>query len=338
MASLSLSRNATRDGLRQINLSTDLAQLADLIELVFAHNMDSGGRAVIDEMRLMSRLGAGAELLAGLNGLAYGIRSGYVWMANGKLVGNVSIYPVTWPGDLGKVWAVVNVGVHPDYRRQGIAQHLMQAALEFIRQRGGTTAILQVDVDNEAAQNLYRRLGFVAERAWTTWRRGSRMPVMPPLPEERDVLLSLRSGREWQAEYDLAERVRPADQGGLGWQRPLHPRFFRNSLLQQLASLFSLQQQERLVVYDQTDYHLSASLWIESSLSATRARLTLLTEPETRKQYAAALIGNVVRRRDDRALLLEHPMDEAEIIPVLEHYRFTSLREVLHMRWDASRC
>ncbi len=88
MASLSLPRNPSRDGLRRINLSTDLAQLADLIELVFAHNMDSSGRAVIDEMRLMSRLGVGAELLAGLNGLAYGIRSGYVWMVDGKLVGN----------------------------------------------------------------------------------------------------------------------------------------------------------------------------------------------------------------------------------------------------------
>ena len=155
-----------QDGVRPVNLRTDLRPLADLIELVFADSMDSSGRSAIREMRYLSSLGYGLKLIARLNELALGISLGFVYVLDGKLVGNVSVYPASYPSGLGETWILANVGVHPDYQRRGIAGDLMRASLEMIRRRGAARVILQVNYDNEAALRLYERAGFVCERAW----------------------------------------------------------------------------------------------------------------------------------------------------------------------------
>jgi N-acetylglutamate synthase len=58
-------------------------------------------------------------------------------------------------------WAgLTAVEVHPGYRRQGLGAAITAAACEQARQRGISRVFLQVEVDNEAAKALYRRLGF----------------------------------------------------------------------------------------------------------------------------------------------------------------------------------
>jgi GNAT superfamily N-acetyltransferase len=58
-------------------------------------------------------------------------------------------------------WAgLTAVEVHPGYRRQGLGAAITAAACEQAEQRGVTRVFLQVEVDNEPAQALYRRLGF----------------------------------------------------------------------------------------------------------------------------------------------------------------------------------
>src|SRR5574342_691521 len=104
------------DGLRPVNLRTDLEQLADLIEIAFASSMDSGGRAAVQDLRSLSGVGIGLSVLAGLDSLVQGMESGYVWYSGGRLVGNVSVYPSPDP----RVWVIVNVAVHPDDQRRGI--------------------------------------------------------------------------------------------------------------------------------------------------------------------------------------------------------------------------
>ena len=128
MTSVPVQNNARIDGLRPVNLRTDLAQLADLIELVFADSMDQGGRAAVREMRYLSKVGIGISLIPGFNDLTQGINMGYVWIADGKLVGNVSIYPASRPNR--NTWIIANVGVHPDYQRRGIATGMMEASID----------------------------------------------------------------------------------------------------------------------------------------------------------------------------------------------------------------
>ena len=163
------------DGLRPVNLRSDLRPLADLIELVFADSMDSSGRSAIREMRYLSHLGYGLKLISRLNDLALGISLGFVYVMDGALVGNVSVYPAGYPKDMGETWILANVAVHPDYQRRGIAHRLVGACLDMIRRRAGARVILQVSTDNIAAQRLYEQLGFRYERAWRLWRRSGFM-------------------------------------------------------------------------------------------------------------------------------------------------------------------
>lgn len=55
---------------------------------------------------------------------------------------------------------VNNVATHPNYRRLGIGQGLMIAAIDEARLRGMSHVLLEVRASNQSAQLLYRRLGF----------------------------------------------------------------------------------------------------------------------------------------------------------------------------------
>lgn len=336
MIGISLSEDSTDkdNGIRPINLQTDLASLADLIELVFAESMDSGGRAALREMRYLSKMGPGLRVLSRMNELAMGISLGFVWVVDGRLVGNVSVYPANWPADMGSAWIIANVGVHPDFQRRGIAHQLMQASMEMIRQRKGRAAILQVDYDNDTAVRLYERLGFIQERAWTTWQRrgSSRMPPALP-PQAENLYIRHRRRGEWREEMALAQRLRPAERGGLGWLRPFHVSFFRKPLMKKLGDWLNLRGTERLVIRPGEDAQLRASVWVDNAL-AGKTRLTLLIDPLMQGIYDEALLNYVIRRFGRSTLLIEHPRDDDAMRETLSRYQFMPQRNVIHMRWD----
>lgn len=56
---------------------------------------------------------------------------------------------------------IATIATHPDFRQQGIGERLMIAALQSARREGARTAFLEVRASNLAAQNLYRKYGFV---------------------------------------------------------------------------------------------------------------------------------------------------------------------------------
>ncbi len=326
-----LTDSATgKDGPRPVNLRTDLAALADLIEIAFASSMDSSGRAAVREMRTVSHM-PGLGLIG--NALMQGMGTGFVWIQDGRLVGNVSVYPADGTGFDGTTWVVVNVAVHPDYRGRGIAYELMKSSLELIAQRGGKHAILQVDADNPTARRLYLRLGFIEERAWTTWRRSANYAQPQPMNHDPRPHITHRRSDEWQAEYRLATEVRPALMGGLGWLRPLHPHYFRRGWLGQIKDWFALRRTERLII--RAEAELLASLWVENSFTMPSTQLTLLVHPDYEGVYDEALLNTVIRRFGSDTLTLEHPTDRITTSEVLRRYHFKPRREVVHMRWEA---
>jgi ribosomal-protein-alanine N-acetyltransferase len=57
---------------------------------------------------------------------------------------------------------VVTLAVHPAARRQGVGEGLLRAAMDHARRSGAREMVLEVDVENAAAQRLYARTGFTA--------------------------------------------------------------------------------------------------------------------------------------------------------------------------------
>jgi ribosomal-protein-alanine N-acetyltransferase len=55
---------------------------------------------------------------------------------------------------------IATLAIHPDFRRQGIAEQLLVTALEKANEEGAQSALLEVRAGNEAAQALYQKYGF----------------------------------------------------------------------------------------------------------------------------------------------------------------------------------
>ena len=55
---------------------------------------------------------------------------------------------------------MMNVAVHPDYRKQGIATALILGLVEELRKRGSRSLTLEVRASNETAISVYSKLEF----------------------------------------------------------------------------------------------------------------------------------------------------------------------------------
>ena len=55
---------------------------------------------------------------------------------------------------------MMNVAVHPDYRRRGIAEQLCLALVDALKEKGNHCLTLEVRASNDPAKALYEKLGF----------------------------------------------------------------------------------------------------------------------------------------------------------------------------------
>jgi ribosomal protein S18 acetylase RimI-like enzyme len=197
-----------------------MADIADLIESVFASHMDSMGRRVLREMRTYGRIGPAGALLGKLLLPSAALPSGYVWEDAGRLVGNASLLPVD---GFPHRWVLANVAVHPDFRGRGIGRRLTEACVAHVKQHDGECLLLQVDSDNQQAQVLYASLGFRPLATRAAWVGDLALPKTRSLdlgearPRQRD---------EWKQQLALADRLHPE---GLIWPYPLTTDLFRSS-------------------------------------------------------------------------------------------------------------
>ena len=56
---------------------------------------------------------------------------------------------------------MMNVAVHPDFRRMGIAESLVNSLVKELKQQGSHCLTLEVRASNSPAISLYEKLGFV---------------------------------------------------------------------------------------------------------------------------------------------------------------------------------
>ncbi len=77
-----------------------------------------------------------------------------------RLVGSIlTVENAPWP-DTPPGPFIINLFVHPDARRRGLALYMIVAAARTLALKGKATAALRVISDNTGALRLYERLGF----------------------------------------------------------------------------------------------------------------------------------------------------------------------------------
>ncbi|MEO5896119.1 MAG: GNAT family N-acetyltransferase [Vicinamibacterales bacterium] len=81
---------------------------------------------------------------------------------DGEVVGYVyaAVEPPSWKELRDRAGYIHDVLVAEGHRRSGMAEALMNAAIEWLRTRGVPRVVLGTASQNENAQRLFRRLGF----------------------------------------------------------------------------------------------------------------------------------------------------------------------------------
>lgn len=203
-----------------MRLDRDMKYVADLIERSFSLQNDVDGQAFLQEMR---RAAKASELWGGLDMDPQEPSTqmpGFVWVEDGTIVGNVSL--IRFSHHAQNIYLLANVAVEPQYRRRGIARALTCHAIEFLHAKHQHQVWLQVNRNNQAAQDLYTSLGFHEVCCRSTWHRPagvvSSAGVAAGQVASQAGLLRRRKKDEWPDQQKWFERLYPDN---IIWHYPL---------------------------------------------------------------------------------------------------------------------
>ena len=319
----------TREGLRPVDMSRDLPQVIELLRMVFGESLDGDGHQVFGDSGSPTVQG----LVYRLHPAAARLSNGYVWEANGKIVGNATLLTTrAWDRYL-----VANVAVHPAYRRQGIARRLMEAITTHVENRGGRVILLQVVKDNQSAIDLYKSLGYVSIANMATWyTSASRLREIQPVGRgEAEPAIELLSARDWREAYELDTAHVQAD---LNWPEPLQPDAYRRGIWHKFTDFLNARQSETWTTSDSRGRLTGlASIYGEWGRSY---QLTLRVRPDWAGQLERPLLAKAIRRLHylpRRNVRIDHPEADELVDTLLRDSNFTVQRILTHMRLDVSR-
>jgi ribosomal protein S18 acetylase RimI-like enzyme len=316
------------EGLQPIQLSRDLRQIAELIELCFSAQMDAGGRSAVREMKVLSNLGPLLGLLALFDGTAFGLGLGYVWREEGRVVGNVSLYRGGRHPWLGTGFLIANVAVLPEHRRRGIARAMMAETLRLARRKQGQWVSLQVEADNAGAIALYRDLGFEQLETISQWTTGYFRPVALPIPDD-EWPVRIRRWSDINAEMDLIfSRARV---GAIAWTRPI-----AQAAVHEMAGNVLLgTNKEHWGLFDPDDEgRLLGILWVDV-INWVSVRLTLFLDPALEDPAGRrALLSFILRlpHLQGRRIQVETTAHDDPVDEVLISNGFRKVRTLVLMR------
>jgi ribosomal protein S18 acetylase RimI-like enzyme len=329
-----------RGGLREVDPGRDLGTVAGLIAQGFAGDLDSRAQAALREMRWMARLWPLFGWLAEADPILRESLSGFVWEepVPGKrglqIVANVSLNPA--PGACGRA-VICNVVTRPEYRRQGIARQLTQAAVAAAREQGAESVVLQVYASNMAALRLYRELGFQHVAGETDLRRQTADVV--PLADAPGYNLRRWRRSDGGAALSLARQVTPE---ALQWLVPVRHGDYQadawSSAERRLADWLAGRRVHRLVAWK--GERLSGLLTLRAVRRGAAHTLSLLVHPEDRGRVEGALLSRALgllaglSPRPVWATVFE---DHGEAVKVLREQGFEERRTLLVMTKDLRR-
>ena len=129
---------------------------------------------------------------------------GHVWEENGQIAGFTQLNR----RGTTDTWYISAVGVHPDFRRRGIARQLVEAAIQLVRDRGGKRLLLDVIEGNVPAINLYTKLGF--ENFTSNFELEFEPTETTPAPTlPTGYTQEATDDYAWEARFALMNRITP---------------------------------------------------------------------------------------------------------------------------------
>ena len=332
MVARAVSRSKTFRGLRPTDPGRDMGQIAALIGEAFGRELTRQGREALREMRIMSHLGPLLWLLDRTSVEFYETFQGFVWVEEGRIIGNVN---VSRAGPYSRRWLISNVAVRSDYRGRGIAHHLVQAAINLAMDCGGEWILLQVHTDNIPACKLYRDLGFEQITAVTELHLERFQPLaLAPAKATQGFVLRRRNYSEWSKEYALALASISKE---AQWLHPLRVDQFMAGLDQRLSkwlsNLLAGREEHRLAVEEGDQF--IATLTVQASRWRGHHCLEFMIHPDYRGQLEEFLIAralNILKDYPKRGVVVTHPAEHREAIEALKSYGFTEKRTLAQMR------
>ena len=151
-----VQHRVTASGLRPVDPVRDMAEIVELIAVGFERELDPQGQKMLAQMRQTARHSALMSLVRDPNLDS----TGFVWVEDGQVVGNLSLRNALPGRSRGEM--IGNVVVHPEYRGMGIARALVEAAIHAAQVHRSRWIGLEVRDGNPIATGLYARYGFRA--------------------------------------------------------------------------------------------------------------------------------------------------------------------------------
>ena len=281
-------------GIRPFDIGRDLRAVSKLIADAFADDLDEQGEAALRELQILGYMSGLLRLLSRSTAEFQNSFNGFVWVENNQVVGNVTVQRTSGSGR----WQIANVAVSPAWRGRGISRALMERTLDYIRDMGGSWAVLQVRGENQIALGLYERLHF--ENMGGT--RELRAPCVPKAIK-RPALPNLGpfSPSEGNLLYELAiSRPNAAVQ----WWQAVRRIDFQPTLERQVAEQVSrFVGRERVFRYAIRDFRSRFEGAIQVTARHWRGnhRIRLWVRPEAQSRYERALTLHAL------VLLREYP-------------------------------
>jgi len=297
-----------------------MGAVTGLMERAFGQELGPGARYVLRQMRLVSRGGALAMLLLGIDASSMG---GFVWLEGDQVLGNVSLRRAASPGG----WMLGNVAVDEAWQGRGIGRALMEAAIGAAAGHGGQWVGLEVREDRPVALRLYQSLGFEPVGTLTELSRpaGRFEPPAVPCPK-----LGLAQADDVYTLYELA---------CAGLERPLQ------ELLELRASLYRTDWESRLAAWMEGNRcgwwvaregrQIVAALRLSSRWPARWHEIEVLVRPDRLEEWGPRLVAaaqdRLARRRPwETTTALPGPRQELE--PFFAAAGFRRLRRLVEMR------
>jgi ribosomal protein S18 acetylase RimI-like enzyme len=308
--------------IRKMDVTRDLNQVADLIEMSFPIHQDPDGQIYVRNMRKTAQQMRKLDWLSPWADTSELNVSGFVWEEDNRIIGNLSLIPFQNAGR--RTYLIANVAVHPTFRRKGIARALTRRALGYLRRRSAGEVWLQVREDNQDAQSLYRSVGFVDRAIRTTWRiRPNEMKSVSSMVPSGSYLRNRTTG-DWPRQERYLELAYPQI---LRWNFQLDFGSLAPGMLQTMTNFVEGVKLHHWT-YDKAGHGRGQITWQKTNTFANNLWLAF-DEAEEGQILPEALRAVLQNLAKTHPLSIDYPMGRAE--QVFQALGFNSFRTLIWM-------